>query len=267
MPFFKLIFYISRPLFLWFISIFNPLTWLKLTSNFFTSIKNLCLLNRLKKETCQFLNAYYGVNTFKPDDYAIKISFFSSGFYIFNVNTKYIIAANSDLLNNAVNLYPLDIKPVHIRKELYKQLGRSFKVKDRITVVFKNGFFDKAHHTVNLAPLKTPSKSIRLTPFHGQHSTPIFIDVMLTFDSNYMLSGLAKEVYDLEDMYGNRISWTDYPVNYPVGDILNAIVYEEMAKDPQTVEILPELVIPSAYDFTADEFSSRLLLVEMMALC
>lgn len=267
MPFFKLIFYILRPLFLWLVSIFNPFTWLKLISNFFTSIKNLCLLNRLKKETCQFLNAYYGVNTFNSDDYAIKISFFSSGFYIYNINTKTIIATNTDLLNNAVNLYPLDIKPIYIRKELYKQLGRSFKVKDRITVVFKNGFFDNAHHTINLSPLKTPNKSVKSALFHGQHSKPIFIDVMLSFDSNYTLYGLAKEAYDLEDMYGNRISWTDYPVNYPVDDILNAIVYEEMSKDPQTVEILPELVIPSAYDFTTDEFSSRLILVEMIALC
>lgn len=31
----------------------------------------------------------------------------------------------------------------------------------------------------------------------------------------------------------------------------------------QITEILPELKIPSAYDFTSDDFKQRLLLVEM----
>lgn len=105
-------------------------------------------------------------------------------------------------------------------------------------------------------------KRYNLGMYLGDHyNAPTFINVSIYVDvlKGTPMSYRAEIIYPLEKKsYTNTLSLTDF----------FKMLKLECIDDPEVLKeinaILPELRIPSAYDFTSADFKDRLLLIEML---
>lgn len=227
------------------ILIFTPIYWL---------ISFIFHYNTVKQEILQFLQHQYN-QEFNPNDYYVDVSIFS-GFYIRNRKTKNIIVNSYKMIPSYLEVKIEDNHSRYFPTHLIPKLSKSFEITERMSIWIVRRKLSLIHHYLEISPNEDNKKRSNIR-------NPIYTDIIISLDGTYNIISVFKELYDLSDMYGNRISMDEYPANYYLNDFFQAIIIEEMIKNKEIIEILPELVIPSAYDFNSDDFNGRLLISEM----
>lgn len=224
----------------------RPVGWVKYSIN---------SLGSLKRELCSFLNNYYQVDTFNPKDYGVRVYVFG-GFYIYNKKTGDSIASSSKMNSNYLEIDLEHMKSKEFPEKQLPELSKFYNVKERIYLSYEDSKITQVQNTITLIPHRNENTTM--------DDEEVYIDICIVKDGNNTVTKVYKELYELSDIHGNRISMDEYPANYHINDFFQAMIIETMITNKEIVEILPELIIPSAYDFNSDDFNGRLLISEML---
>lgn len=178
-------------------------------------------LGSLKKEVCSFLNSYYQVDTFNPDDYGVRAYIFG-GFYIYNKKTKEIIATSPDMKSKFLEIKLDNMKSKEFPKSQLVELNKFFTVAENISLWHVDSKIDQIRHTITLSPHKTKEDSL-------EDDETVYTDVSIIKRGDDTVTSLYKELYDFSFMHGNRLSLVNYANNYKIEDIFNDILREKNA--------------------------------------
>lgn len=114
-------------------------SWLYIQN--FWDIATTCLLGQTlrllvrfsEKELCSFLNNYYQVNTFKPEDYGVCVYIFG-GFYIYNKKSKEVIANSPDMKSKFLEIKLDKMQSKEFPKSQLVELNKFFTVDENISL-------------------------------------------------------------------------------------------------------------------------------------
>lgn len=178
-------------------------------------------LGSLKKELCSFLNNYYQVNTFKPEDYGVCVYIFG-GFYIYNKKSKEVIANSPDMKSKFLEIKLDKMQSKEFPKSQLVELNKFFTVDENISLWHVDSKIDQIRHTITLNPHKTKEDSL-------EDDETVYTDVCIIKRGDDTVTSLYKELYDFSFMHGNRLSLANYANNYKIEDIFNDILREKNA--------------------------------------
>lgn len=178
-------------------------------------------LGSLKKELCSFLNNYYQVDTFKPEDYSVRVYIFG-GFYIYNKKTKEIIASSPDMKSKFLEIKLDKMQSKEFPKSQLSELNKFFKVDEKISLWHVDSKINQIRHTITLNPHKTKEYSL-------EDDETVYTDVCIIKRGDGTVTSLYKELYDFSFMHGNRLSLANYANNYKIEDIFNDVLREKNA--------------------------------------
>ena len=122
-------------------------------------------------------------------------------------------------------------------------------------LIFENGIFKEVNVTLELVAKNQAVYIERM----DQPPKRIDISIHLDMQSNMKMNYTAYLI-----SFKNTIAHHN---SLPLHDLFKLIrleIIDDLDVIKQITEILPELKIPSAYDFTSDDFKQRWLLVEMI---
>jgi hypothetical protein len=172
-------------------------------------------LGAFKNELCSFLNSYYQVDTFKPDDYNVRVHIFD-GFYIYNKYNKDIIASSNSFLSEYVEIKIENIQSKDFPVKQLSELNLFFKVEEKVTVWRSSNKIDKIQNTITLCPHKQ-----QLTELDEEE---VYIDIGIHRSKDGSVYKLYKEMYDFTFMHGNQIDFITYPNDHSIDSIFTDIV-------------------------------------------
>lgn len=172
-------------------------------------------LGSFKNELCSFLNSYYQVDTFKPEDYNVRVHILG-GFDIYNKYNKDIIASSNSFLSEYAEI---KIKYIHSKDFPVKQLSELnlfFKVEEKVTVWRSSNKIDKIQNTIKLCPHKQ-----QLNEFDDEE---VYIDIGIHRSKDGSVCKLYKEMYDFTFMHGNQIDFITYQNDHSIDSIFADII-------------------------------------------
>lgn len=215
---------------------------------FYLKVKIL-KLDKIKIIIISTLNKLYGTDL-RFSDYAFDISILP-GSTLSKEDEYCTTLAMSSSIENGIRFgsnigdnkgifgYPVILEINHS----LNRLSKFFRIKQMVYMNFKKG--ELIHIQLR----------IELNPLHVNSRTFILIELTPSFE----LIDIRKVRMDHEFDVRKKC-YTGIPSN----DFFNLIYLNELKYNPFVVELLPELIIPSAYDFNSDDFKQRLLLVDMI---
>lgn len=162
-------------------------------------------LDRLKRETCSFLNKLYNVDTFDCKDYAIKINLFG-GYQFYNKKTNKVIASSYKMKVNSIKVNIDALGAVTA-----VAIPDTFKVSESVYFIHNKGKVDKVSHKITVSP-STPNRS--------DEEEDIYKDIIIQRDKNYNVTSLMVETYDFTFMHGNRLDLKKYPLTYDIQTLI-----------------------------------------------
>lgn len=143
--------------------------------------------------------------------------------------------------------------PITMQKSLHK-LSKLFKIEQFFNIHFENHKISKLTLRILFYSLDNQSR------FNGVLNSTGILQIELT--PNFEIVKVQKFINnnDITEMLKSSKFYDGMPF-----DEIALIIYLESLKDREDIhELLPEIRIPSVYDFASDDFKNRLLLVEMM---
>lgn len=238
---------------------------------FFYFKSKLFRMKRIKKEMFSAIKTLYKLD-FNEKDYQYDINV-APGFTISEVKSPSFFdfiahkdnrvrfattqLSDQDLwfkinVDNVSN--PIDFPVVFDIDKALKSLSHIFNIEHLLYMRFQSGMLE----TVKIELIML-SKNKGVYIERDDHP-PIRIDIGI----NIKIKKNIEIDYEAQLMRLNYIS--SYRNALPLNELFQMIKLESIDNldvIKQITEILPELKIPSAYDFTSDDFKQRLLLVEM----
>lgn len=229
-------------------------------------------LNKLKKEMFSAINKIYGLDLNHDHyKYAIKYTpgFSLSGQYISGYFSHIINDdrgerfAASQINDNEISfrIYSINsIPPIGFPvlfglDQTLQSLTNLFNIQHMLYLIFENGIFKEVNVTLELVAKNQAVYIERM----DQPPKRIDISIHLDMQSNMKMNYTAYLI-----SFKNTIAHHN---SLPLHDLFKLIrleIIDDLDVIKQITEILPELKIPSAYDFTSDDFKQRWLLVEMI---
>jgi hypothetical protein len=179
-------------------------------------------LGSLKSELCSFLNSYYQVDSFKPEDHAVRVYILGGGFYIYNKKSKDVIASSPDMKSKFLEIKLDKMQSKEFPKSQLTELNKFFTVDENISLWHVDSKIDQIRHTITLSPHKTKEYSL-------EDDETVYTDVCIIKRGDGTVTSLYKELYDFSFMHGNRLSLANYANNYNIEDIFNDILQEKNA--------------------------------------
>lgn len=179
-------------------------------------------LGSLKSELCSFLNSYYKVDSFKPEDHAVRVYILGGGFYIYNKKSKDVIASSPDMKSKFLEIKLDKMQSKEFPKSQLTELNKFFTVDENISLWHVDSKIDQIRHTITLNPHKTKEYSL-------EDDETVYTDVCIIKRGDGTVTSLYKELYDFSFMHGNRLSLANYTNNYKIEDIFNDILREKNA--------------------------------------
>lgn len=176
-------------------------------------------LGSLKKELCSFLNNYYQVNTFKPEDYGVRAYIFG-GFYIYNKKTKEVIASSPDMKSKFLEIKLDNMQSKEFPKNQLAELNKFCKVDESISLWHVDSKINQIRHIITLNPHKPKNYTL-------EDDEVVYTDICILKNGDDTVTSLYKELYDFGSMYGNRLSLANYSNNYKIEDIFSDIIREK----------------------------------------
>lgn len=234
-------------------------------------------LNNVKKEMFSAINTLYNLNL-NDSNYHYDISI-APGFSISNSGDK-------DIKFPASFHYVIErSNGIRFATSQIDDNGLSFKINVNNSPVYNLGFpvFFGLNTSLDILSKRFNINQSLILFFKSGHLKEVKIDLELRAkDKGVFIERLDHPVkrillsISLDMELDMKLDYTAYLSSFmdtkehknslPLNELLQLIRLEVIAdldviKD--IVEILPELKIPSAYDFTSEDFKQRLLLVEM----
>lgn len=176
-------------------------------------------LGSLKKELCSFLNNYYQVDTFKPEDYGVRVYIFG-GFYIYNKKTKEVVASSPDMKSKFLEIKLDNMQSKEFPKNQLAELNKFCKVDESISLWHVDSKINQIRHIITLNPHKPKNYTL-------EDDEVVYTDICILKNGDDTVTSLYKELYDFGSMYGNRLSLLNYSKNYKIEDIFNDIIREK----------------------------------------
>lgn len=176
-------------------------------------------LGSLKKELCSFLNNYYQVNTFKSEDYGVRVYIFG-GFYIYNKKTKEVVASSPDMKSKFLEIKLDNMHSKEFPKNQLAELNKFCKVDESISLWHVDSKINQIRHIITLNPHKPKNYTL-------EDDEVVYTDICILKNGDDTVTSLYKELYDFGSMYGNRLSLLNYSKNYKIEDIFNDIIREK----------------------------------------
>lgn len=225
-------------------------------------------LNKVKKEMFSAINNLYNLNL-NDANYHYNINL-APGFSISNSGNKdlnfpasvhYVIKGNHGVRFATsqidVNNSPFDNFGFPVLFELKTSLdilAKRFNINHSLVMFFKSGHLKEVKIDLELM---AKDKGVFIERL-DQPLKKILLSISLDMESDMKL--------DYTAYLSSFMDTKEHKNSLPLNELLQLIRLEvidniDVIKD--IVEILPELKIPSAYDFTSEDFKQRLLLVEM----
>lgn len=189
--------------------LFKPVCWFKYA---------IYSLGSLKKELCSFLNNYYQVDTFKPEDYGVRVYIFG-GFYIYNKKTKAIIASSPDMESKFLEIKLDNMQSKEFPKNQLTELNKFCKVDETISLWHDDSKISQIRHIITLNPHQPKNCTA--------DDEVVYTDVCIIKRGDDVVTSIYKELYDFSSMYGNRLSLANYSNNYNIEDIFSDIIREK----------------------------------------
>lgn len=228
-------------------------------------------LKKLKKEMFTAINTIYGLNI-NQEHYNYAITHtpgfslsgqYISGYFSYVINEergeRFAASQTNDNelsfridLNNSIT--PIGFPVLFELDQTLQSLAHLFNIKQMLYLIFKNGSLKEVNITLELVS-KNQAVYIERTE---QPPKRIDISIHLDMQANMKLDYTAYLI-----SFRNTIAHCN---SLPLNELFKLIrlaIIDDLEVIKQITEILPELKIPSAYDFTSDDFKQRLLLVEM----
>jgi hypothetical protein len=228
-------------------------------------------LKKIKKEMLSVINTIYGLDL-NQDNYKYAINHtpgfsfggqYISGYFTYVINGKNGERfAASQIKDNELSfkiylnnyIAPIGLPVLFGLNQTFQSLSQLFNIQHNLYLIFKNGTFKEVNITLELVA-KNQAVYIERTE---QPPKRIDISIHLDMQSNMKLDYTAC----LISFKNTIIHHNSLPLN-ELFKLIRLQIIDDLDVIKQITEILPELNIPSAYDFTSDDFKHRLLLVEM----
>lgn len=189
----------------------KPVCWIKYSVN---------SLGSLKKEVCSFLNNYYQVDIFNPNDYAVRVHAFG-GFYIYHRKTGKSITRSTSINSKYIGIDLDHMKSKDFPEKHLSELNKFYKVKERIYLSYEDSKITQVQNTITLVPHHVEDIIL--------DDEEVYVDICIIKDSNNKVTKLYKELYDFAFMHGNRLNLINYSNNYNIEDIFTDIITENNA--------------------------------------
>lgn len=149
--------------------------------------------------------------------------------------------------NKGVFGYPVILEINHS----LNRLSKFFRIKQMVYMNFKKGELVHIQLRIELNTILPP------------HTNPVYVNsrsfILIELTPSFELIDIRKVRMDNE-FDTRKKCYTGMPTK----DFFNLIYLNEIKYNHFVVELLPEIIIPSAYDFNSDDFKQRLLLVDMI---
>lgn len=223
---------------------------------FYLKVKIL-RLDKIKPIIISTLNKLYGTDL-TISDYGFDISLLPSA--TLSKEDEYCTTlAMSSSIENGIRFgsnisenkvfggYPVILEINHS----LNRLSKFFRIKQMVYMNFKKGKLVHIQLRIELNTILPPHTN----PLHVNSRSFILIELTPSFE----LIDIRKVRMDNE-FDTRKKSYTGMSAN----DFFYLLYLNEIKYNTVVVELLPELIIPSAYDFNSDDFKQRLLLVDMI---
>lgn len=221
--------------------------------------RKLLGLESYKSNIFLVLNKFYNVEL-NEDNYILDNSILSESKILKRGNELSLFASykkekKSVCFQVLVARYNNDFGYPMTMQKSFHRLSKLFKIEQFFNIHFEN-------HKISKLTLRILFYSLdNMSRFNGVLNSTGILQIELT--PNFEIVKVQKFINNNNDITEMLKSSKFYDVMS--FDEISLIMYLENIKDREDIHaLLPEIRIPSAYDFTSDDFKNRLLLVEMM---
>jgi hypothetical protein len=206
--------------------------------------------NNLTLDAVKAINGIYLEDKYIPSDYSYRVS--SNGVIIYH--SKFRQHLMSSLIvkkQGMLHTVNVDLKSTIIYNEFFETLEKYCTFKTSARFFYDNGKVTETHISIHIM-----SKSVELSV---NLDVGIYLDIQL--NASHEITRITKcyrnitGFYDISVSSGHNVSLMD--------DVFLALLYYQ-SQNPVIRELLPEINIPSAYDFNSDEFNGRLQLASII---
>ena len=227
---------------------------------FYLKVK-LFKLDKIKPTVISSLNKLYGTDI-KPTDYSFDISIMPGGSKLSKKDKYCTTLAMSERSANGIR-FALNIEnnqgtfefPVSLGiNHCLNKLSNLFRIRQMVHMYFKKGELTLIQVIIELNTRLEP----HINPYHVKSRFFVLIELTPSFE----LIDIRR--VRMNNEFENIVNRKKYYSGLSVKDFFYLFHLTTIKTNALVIELLPELSIPSAYDFNSDDFQQRLLLLEML---